>query len=143
MSNTKQATAGDLVKYLDGLRGGGVTPGKIYPITGNNSYGGSTGALFVDDKGSERAFYDPTMYEVLGKLDDYELVPIAPLKDIQGNNVRAGDTIAYAFAGASSRHLGLFEVQSINGPAALCRSKSDGAVVNLGVFEERAIKIKE
>lgn len=82
-------------------------------------------------------------YFLLSNEYTFEQPKPSTITDITGIEVYVGDTVAYAFAGAQSRHLALFEVQEINGPVALCRAKSDGAVINLGVFEERAIKIKE
>lgn len=142
MRNTKQAVAGQVVRLVE--PGGGsnfnMTEGKLYYIYALSEDG--KGSCFHDDTGKSRCFWTPSKYVIVGDLDDYK--PGPTLKDIQGNEVKVGDTIAYAFAGAQSRHLALFEVLSIpNANVAMCRSKTDGAVINLGVFEERAIKIKE
>jgi hypothetical protein len=113
-----------------------ITKGKVYEAIGTGS-----GAHVIDDRGDKNY-----SHSIIGELksDWVEVVPAksAPvLRDIQGHEVKAGDIIAYAFVGAQSRHLAMFEVQQINGPTALCRA-SDGAVVTLGVFEQRAIVIK-
>lgn len=136
MSNTKMAVAGDIVRYVGGPCYD-LTRDRLYPITAITACG--RGANFKDDKGNGRCFWDTEKYEIVGKVNP----PEPKLKDIQGNDVAVGDTIAYAFAGAMSRHLALFEVVSIQAQVAMCRAKSDGAVINLGMLYERAIKVKE
>lgn len=108
-----------------------VVAGRTYPVTFVNQ---DTGLIEVrDDIGEDYALLEA----------EYSFVSReSTITDITGEAVCVGDTIAYAFAGAQSRHLALFEVQQINGAVALCRSKSDGAIINLGVFEERAIVVK-
>lgn len=108
-----------------------VVAGRTYPVTFVNE---DTGLIEVrDDIGEDYALLEA----------EYTLISReSTINDIRGGAVCVGDTIAYAFAGAQSRHLALFEVQAITGPTALCRAKSDGAVINLGVFEERAVIIK-
>jgi len=131
----KQPKIGARFIYADVSTVTDCTVGKIYTIERYHPKSGN--AQFRDDVGDWNSGAAPS-----GRGRPTFLVgDYVPLKDIQGMSVIEGDTIAYAFAGAQSRHLALFEVQQINGPVALCRAKSDGAVINLGVFEERAIKI--
>jgi hypothetical protein len=135
MTNTVLAVTGDIIRYV-GETTGDLTKGDLFEVTGHGYSDWMAGnyAEFTDKSGRPRAFWKPSKYEIVGKVN-----PPPTLTDIQGNTISKGDTIAYAFAGAQSRHLALFEVQAINGPVALCRAKADGAVINLGVFEERAI----
>lgn len=107
-----------------------VAIGREYVVT---SVGESGFVGIIDDVGYEYGLFKE---EYSFEYED------SSIHDIKGTPIHAGVTIAYAFAGAQSRHLALFEVQSVNGPIALCRSLKDGAVINLGVFEERAIVIK-
>lgn len=140
MSNTKQAKAGDIVRSKVNVHA--ITEGKLYQVHKvDTSNGGKAVYHFCDDMGNERAFWGTHEYEVIGNLNALVITQPPVLKDIAGDAILEGGTIAYAFAGAQSRHLALFEVQAINGPTALCRAKADGAVVTLGVFEERAIKV--
>jgi hypothetical protein len=106
-----------------------VVAGKTYTVT----YVATGGVEVTDDVGDDYMLLD----------NEYTLLcNESPIKDIRGDGICVGDEITYAFAGAQSRHLGLFVVQEISGVTALCRAKADGAVITLGVFEERAIIIK-
>lgn len=142
MKNTTQAVQDDVVRYV-GQPVYDITVGKLYHIYKAER----GGAYFYDDKGNGRAFWLHDKYEIVGKVSEFkELLGKVPepveLLDIQGQSVRAGDSVAYAFAGARYNHLAIFEVQAINGVTAVCRA-SDGAVTTLGMFNERAIKVKE
>lgn len=83
---------------------------------------------------------------VVGHIND-AVFPVAPsLVDIHGQIVHNGDYIAYAFAGSRFPHMAVFEVMAINpgdGKFALCRSVTDDATINLGVFQDRALKLKD
>jgi len=134
---TKQPKIGARFVYADVSTVTDCTVGKIYTIERYRPNSGN--AQFRDDVGDwNSGAATGGMGRPVFLVGDY-----VPLKDIEGNDVIEGDIIAYAFAGAQSRHLALFEVVEINGPVALCRAKADGAVINLGVFEERAIKINK
>lgn len=145
MSNTKRAVTGDVVRYVGGPCFD-ITEGKLYHIYDAGMTGSGYGASFYDDKGNKRCFWLTDKYEIIGNAEDLRsfLATIQPsLKDVHGQDVLVGDYVAYAFAGHMHKHLAVFEVQQINGPAALCRSVIDSAVTTLGVFEERALKLKD
>jgi hypothetical protein len=113
-----------------------TTPGKIYTIERYSPFGN---AQFRDDVGEWNSGAAPGGTGTPVFLKDEGSF----LKDIHGQSVRKGDYVAYAFAGPRYNHQAVFEVQSITGPVALCRSTTDSTVITLGVFEDRAIKLKD
>lgn len=137
---SKDAVKGDIVRYT-GPVCFDLTIGRLYEIFEVGTCNGSSFASFKDDKGTVRAFWDSASYEVVGKA-----TPDLFLSDIHGQAVRNGDYIAYAFAGSRFPHMAVFEVMAINpgdGKYALCRSVTDDATINLGVFQDRALKLKD
>jgi hypothetical protein len=97
--------------------------------------------VFLDDAGYSRS--RPLEYSIIiGHIDDVVTAPVTTLKDIHGQSVSSGDYVAYAYATGS---LAVFEVLSINGPhgLALCRNVVNNFTTTLGVFDERALKLKD
>lgn len=111
------------------------TAGKVYTIARHHPNSGN--AQFIDDAGDWNSGAAPTGSGEPRWLRDGQ----PSLTDIHGQSVRPGDYIAYAFAGGKAQHLAVFEVKSVTGPVALCRSVIDSAVTTLGVFEQRALKL--
>lgn len=145
MSNTKKAVEGDIVRYVLESTGG-LTNGKLYFIQSIVHNEGSRGACFKDDNGNERAFWFTDRYEVVGKMSDLQPAPVIPsLSDIHGQAVKVGDYIAYAFAGGRYASQSVFEVVRISttGKFAVCRSVTDSTAIELGVFDQRALKLKD
>jgi hypothetical protein len=140
MSNTKQARTGDIIRAVSGNFD--ITQGKLY-YAYDVQREPKVHVKFYDDKGNKRAFWHVSEYEIVGNLNDVAITPKPGLKDIKGNVVQEGDTVAYAFTnGHNSAELELFEVQKIvNDGIAVGRSLKSDIAYNLGVFEQRAIKV--
>lgn len=141
MSNTKEAVAGDIVRYV-GPESFDLTIGKLYVIDSVSSYthmDGTRGKKFKDDKGNERAFWVTSYYEIVGKV-----VEEPTLTDIHGQTVKVGDYVAYAFRAAAGRtEQRVFQVQHIDRTVAYCHSVTDSIKTYLGAFDQYALKLKD
>lgn len=116
-----------------------VTGGKFYSVI---EVDGNI-VTISDDVGDNHCLY-LSEYEYIGNLDEVIITRKPSLKDIKDQTVRVGDFIAYAFAGGHNEHLAIFQVEEIgtgSAPMARCRAVTDGAIITLGLFASRALKL--
>lgn len=138
--NTIIATKGNIVRctYSDWSE---IEVGRLYEVLDEDKLSdGTKGAKFKDNNGDFRVFWVPSHYEIVGKV-----VEEPTLTDIHGQTVKVGDYVAYAFAGGRYASQSVFEVVRISttGKFAVCRSVTDSTAIELGVFDQRALKLKD
>ena len=119
--------------------GDDITKGKVYELKG-----AGPDLHVIDDVGVRN--YSPSPNNGTLRKDyvvlDIDRMPEKPyvLKDIHGQSIYKGDYVAYAY---STGTLAVFQVMSITGEFGLCRHTVNNFTTTLGVFEERALKLKD
>lgn len=141
--NITKAEVGQVVRYVETPAAFNMTTGKLYFIYGETNNGESTGSKFFDDKGNNRAFWNPSDYEIVGNLQDMQ-APLPKLEDLMGKELKEGDTIAYP---VSVDRMEVLRIESINrhGLTAVCTyvgSPISGSIT-VGCLDKRAIKLVE
>jgi hypothetical protein len=134
------AKVGDIIKSVYSRLD--LTAKKLYYVAD-----GDAEFVFVNDDVGAWHGLNTTEYEIVGNINDFDLVERPSLKDIHGQKIKEGDYVAYAHGiGHGIWKQGVVKILNVNvafGTATVEFVGTDGRLAEVGVFEERGLLLKD